>query len=165
MALSRESHITIVPLFIRYISNHTHTCMHTNSHFTVPYTCWHHTYTHTHTTQFFDDVEEWSDVCNTKDTPPNIQSTEEAIAAHQELKQTFQTCYSLVREEGHKIIEKLRKPVGTSSVPMVFVARTRIVKEILESLFDENNWLNEQVRTNQGTLSSKILHVFYLGLL
>ena len=96
--------------------------------------------------QFFDNVEEWLDVCGTKDTPPDIHSLEEAIACHKELQETFQTCYSLVREEGHKIIEKLRKPVGDSSLPQAFVARTRVVKEILESMFDEKNWLDEQVR-------------------
>ena len=53
-------------------------------------------------------------------------------------------CYSSTRGEGHKIIEKWRRPVGESSVPQAFVARTRVVKEILESLFDEKNWLDEQ---------------------
>ena len=95
-------------------------------------------------------MEEWSETCGTKDMPPDIPSLEEAISAHKKLQETFQTCYSLVREEGHKIIERLRKPVGDSSLPQAFVARTRVVKEILESMFDEENWLDEQVRTKKN---------------
>ena len=41
-------------------------------------------------------------------------------------------------------MERLRVPVGQRSLPTGFVLGTRHVKEILESLFDEKNWVDEQ---------------------
>ena len=95
-------------------------------------------------TQFFQQVEVWQDECQSKDIPPDIPTAEEALAHHDQLKETCQSLYVSVRTECHKIVEKLRIPVGDSSLPKGFVMGTRHVKEILESLVDEKNWIDEQ---------------------
>lgn len=97
-------------------------------------------------------------MCMSKDSPGDVEGMEEAISAHKQLKETYQSCYSTVREEGHKIIEILRKPIGESSLPQAFVMRTRAVKEILESLFDEKNWLDEQW-TRRNMILDQLLHL------
>lgn len=89
-------------------------------------------------------MEVWLDECQAKDLPPDIPKAEEMLSRHEQLKETCHTLYTSVRMEGHKIVEKLRVPVGESSLPKGFVMGTRHVKEILESLFDEKNWIDEQ---------------------
>ena len=79
-----------------------------------------------------------------KDFPADMESAERLQAKHKQLKDTYQELYVSARQDGHKIIERLKKPVGESSLPTAFVIGTRHVKEILESLFDERNWLDEQ---------------------
>lgn len=66
------------------------------------------------------------------------------LSRHEELKEACHALYASVRMEGHKIIEHLRVPVGDSSLPTGYVMGTRHIKEILESLFDEKNWIDEQ---------------------
>ena len=94
----------------------------------------------------------------TKECPGDVEGMDQVISSHKQLKETYQSCYVVVREEGHKIIELLRKPIGDSSLPQAFVVRTRAVKEILESLFDENNWLDEQW-TRRNTILDQTLHL------
>ena len=94
--------------------------------------------------QFFQRVEVWLDECQRKDYPSDIPEAEKLLSQHEELKETSHTLYTSVRMEGHKIVEKLRVPVGDSSLPTGFVMGTRHIKEILESLFDEKNWIDEQ---------------------
>ena len=79
-----------------------------------------------------------------KDFPADMESAENLQAKHRQLKETYQELYASARQDGHKIIERLKKPVGEGSLPTAFVIGTRHVKEILESLFDERNWLDEQ---------------------
>ncbi len=94
--------------------------------------------------QFFQRVEGWLDECQSKDYPPDIPRAQEMLTRHEKLRESCNALYSTVRQEGHKIVEKLRVPVGQSSLPTGFVMGTRHVKEILESLYDEKNWIDEQ---------------------
>ena len=107
-----------------------------------------HTYIHTYIRlsppQFFQRVEVWLDECQAKDYPQDIARGEEMLSRHEQLKEACHALYTGVRMEGHKIVEKLRTPIGDSSLPRGFVMGTRHVKEILESLFDEKNWIDEQ---------------------
>lgn len=94
--------------------------------------------------QFLQKVEGWIDECMSKDFPANVGKAESLLAQHRCLKDTYQELYASARQDGHKIVERLKKPVGEGSLPTAFVIGTRHVKEILESLFDERNWLDEQ---------------------
>ena len=53
-------------------------------------------------------------------------------------------------------MEKLRVPVGDRSLPTGFVVGNRHVKEIMESLFDEKNWIDEQWSRRQVMLSQTL---------
>ena len=89
-------------------------------------------------------METWLDACQSKDCPPDIRQTEEALTNHRQLKESCEELHNCVRREGQKIVEKLRVPVGDSCLPRGFVMGTRHVKEILENLYDEKNWIDEQ---------------------
>ena len=64
--------------------------------------------------QFFQRVEEWVDDCMVKESPTEIPQAEEMLQKHIQLKETYQELYAMVRRDGHRLIEKLRKPVGES---------------------------------------------------
>ena len=82
--------------------------------------------------------------CITRDEPATIPGCEELIRQHQELKEGFGEAYGSVRRDGHKLIELLRKPIGERSLPVNFLIGSRHVKETLETLYDENNLLEEE---------------------
>ena len=88
-----------------------------------------------------------------KEFPANMDQAESLLAQHKQLKDTYQELYASARQDGHKIVERLKRPVGEGSLPTQFVIRTRHVKEILESLFDERNWLDEQWQRRQVILT------------
>lgn len=97
-------------------------------------------------------MEVWLDECQAKTLPPDTPRAQEMLTQHEELKEACHSLYASARTEGHKIVERLRIPVGDSSLPRGFVLGTRHVKEILESLFDEKNWIDEQWSRRRGTL-------------
>lgn len=92
----------------------------------------------------------------TKDFPADVGKAENLLAKHRELKETYQELYVSARQDGHKIIERLKRPVGEGSLPTPFVIGARHVKEILESLFDERNWLDEQWQRRQMILTQAL---------
>ena len=94
--------------------------------------------------QFFQKVEVWLDVCQAKDYPPDIPKAQEMLTQHEQLKEACNGLATLVRSHSIKLLEKLRIPVGDSSLPTGFVMGTRHIKEILENLYDEKNWIDEQ---------------------
>lgn len=106
--------------------------------------------------QFLSRVEGWIDECMEKDFPVNVAQAESLLAKHKQLKDTYQELYSLARQDGHKIIDRLKRPVGEGSLPTPFVIGTRHVKEILESLFDERNWLDEQWQRRRVILTQAL---------
>lgn len=91
-----------------------------------------------------------------KEFPVNVAQAEGLLAKHKQLKDTYQELYSSARQDGHKIIDKLKRPVGEGSLPTPFVIGTRHIKEILESLFDERNWLDEQWQRRQIILTQAL---------
>ena len=84
------------------------------------------------------------DKCITRKEPATIPDCEELLRQHHELKEGFGQAYGSVRKDGHKLIELLRKPIGERSLPTNFLQGSRHVKETLETLYDENNLLEEQ---------------------
>ena len=60
------------------------------------------------------------------------------------MREAYTQLYAGARQTGHAIIEKLRRPVGESSVPSRFIIASRHVKEVLENLYDEKNLIDEQ---------------------
>ena len=91
-----------------------------------------------------------------KDFPGDVGKAESLLANHRQLKETYQELYASGRQDGHKIIDRLKRPVGEGSLPTAFVIGTRHVKEILESLFDERNWLDEQWQRRQVILTQAL---------
>ncbi len=106
--------------------------------------------------QFFQKVEGWLDECQSKDKPTDTGRIEEVLAKHQLLKESCDHLHSTVQQQGKKIVEKLRMPVGDSSLPTGFVMGTRHVKEILESLYDEKSWIEEQWGKRQALLTKAL---------
>ena len=96
------------------------------------------------------------DDCIAKEFPSTVPRAEELLATHNQLRDTYQDLYFVVRQEGHQIVEKLRKPVGSGSLPTNFVIGTRHVKETLESMFDEKNWLDEQWQRRNAILTQEL---------
>ena len=82
--------------------------------------------------------------CITRDEPATIPGCEELIRQHQELKEGFGEAYGSIRRDGHKLIELLRKPIGERSLPVNFLIGSRHIKETLETLYDENNLVEEE---------------------
>lgn len=91
-----------------------------------------------------------------KHFPDDVEKAEALLSKHSQLKETYQELYASARQDGHKIIDRLKRPVGEGSLPTPFVIGTRHVKEILESLFDERNWLDEQWQRRQLILSQAL---------
>ena len=83
-------------------------------------------------------------MCSSHDQPVDTKATEEAIESHQAMKEVYTQLYTTARQTGHTIIEKLKRPVGESSVPSQFIIGSRHVKEVLENLYDEKNLIDEQ---------------------
>lgn len=79
-----------------------------------------------------------------KHFPTDIPRAEELLQTHQQLQETYQEMYTIVRRDGHRMIDIMRKPVGESSLPLNFIVGARHVKEILETLYDEKSWVDEQ---------------------
>ena len=109
-----------------------------------------------HCLQFFQKVEDWLDECMEKHFPDGVEKAEGLLSKHAQLKETYQELYSSARQDGHKIIDRLKRPVGEGSLPTPFVIGTRHIKEILESLFDERNWLDEQWQRRQLILTQAL---------
>ena len=101
-------------------------------------------------------MESWLDDCQSKDKPSDTSGTEDALTHHKLLKESCNGLYSTVQREGMKIVEKLRMPVGDSSLPTGFVMGTRHIKEILESLYDERSWIDEQWAKRQVLLTRQL---------
>ena len=91
-----------------------------------------------------------------KHFPEDVEKAESLLSRHGQLKETYQELYASARQDGHKIINRLKRPVGEGSLPTPFVIGTRHVKEILESLFDERNWLDEQWQRRQLILNQAL---------
>lgn len=85
-------------------------------------------------------------------SPPNITSTEDALEQHKQLFELISTVYITARQDGHTLIDKLRRPVGERGVPVEFIHATRHAKEKLESLYDEKNMIDEQWKIRQDYL-------------
>ena len=96
------------------------------------------------------------DECLSKESPSDVTHAQEMLTKHEELKETCHALYTTVRTEGLKIVEKLRIPVGDSSLPTGFVVGTRHVKEILESLYDEKGMVDEQWANRHMVLSQEL---------
>lgn len=75
---------------------------------------------------------------------------------HKELSEKVSVMYSGARQDGHLLIEKLRRPVGEGSVPLQFIQATRHVKERLENLYDEKNMIDEQWQRRQKYLKQSL---------
>ena len=103
--------------------------------------------------QFFQNVEAWLDECQSKQKPSDTSQTEEALTNHKQLRESCDALHSTVQQDGKKLVEKLRRPVGDSSLPTGFVMGTRHVKEILENLYDERSWIDEQWGKRQTMLT------------
>jgi hypothetical protein len=106
--------------------------------------------------QFFQRVEGWLDECMEKNFPDGVEKAEALVSKHDKLKETYQELYASARQDGHKIIDRLKRPVGEGSLPTPFVIGTRHIKEILESLFDERSWLDEQWQRRQLILTQAL---------
>lgn len=92
------------------------------------------------------------DRCTSVTIPPNITSTTKAIDDHKHLFDLISNLYTSARQDGHLLIDKLRRPVGESSVPVEFIQASRHIKEELESLYDEKNMIHEQWKIRQEHL-------------
>ncbi|CAI8007048.1 hypothetical protein GBAR_LOCUS5023 [Geodia barretti] len=88
--------------------------------------------------KFFLHIDVWSEACSSGLVPSSTGLCKESLAQHKALQERYQLMYNTTRTEGHRLIEKLKKPVGESSVPAKFVMGSRHVKETLENLFDES---------------------------
>ena len=89
------------------------------------------------------------DECSSDSCKTSIQN---AVTKHNELADTVSVMYTSAYQDGHLLIEKLRKPVGEGSVPFKFIQATRHVKERLENLYDERNMIEEQWKRRQKYL-------------
>ena len=69
---------------------------------------------------------------------------------------TYTDLYSQVKQDGHNLIEKLRKPVGNLGVPREFTLATRFIKECLENLYDEKNLVDDQWHLRQDHLKKTL---------
>ncbi len=102
--------------------------------------------------QFFQKLEVWSEECQSKEYPHDIARAQEMLTRHEQLKETCHALCLNIRAESLKLVEKLRMPVGEGSLPTGFVQGTRHVKEILENVFDEKNWMDEQWKSRHTVL-------------
>ena len=128
-------------------------------------------------------IDVWSEACSSRLIPSNVMQCQEALAQHRALQERYQLMYTTTRTEGHRLIEKLKKPVGESrysvcvcvppctcrvidvcrsSVPSNFVMCTRNVKELLENLYDEFNWLGDQWTQRNTALQRALTYNVFL---
>jgi hypothetical protein len=98
------------------------------------------------------------DECSSKSCPADITSTEDALDKHKKLQEYYTELYTGARQDGHTLIEKLRRPVGEGGVPSDFILAVRHIKEVLESLYDEKNLIDEQWQSRNNHL--KMTHSF-----
>jgi hypothetical protein len=112
--------------------------------------------------KFFLHIDVWSEACSSGLVPSSTGLCKESLAQHKALQERYQLMYNTTRTEGHRLIEKLKKPVGDSSVSAKFVMGSRHVKETLENLFDEFNWLGEQWSRRNATLQRALTYNLFL---
>ncbi|XP_019853833.1 PREDICTED: triple functional domain protein-like [Amphimedon queenslandica] len=103
--------------------------------------------------RFIQHSESWMDECSSDSYKSSVQL---AVTRHNELADTVSLMYTSAYQDGHHLIEKLRKPVGEGSVPFKFIQATRHVKERLENLYDERNMIEEQWKRRQKYLSQSL---------
>lgn len=68
------------------------------------------------------------------------------------MRESYSDLYTSARQDGHALIEKLRRPIGEGSVPPDFILAVRHIKEVLENLYDEKNLVDEQWQGRQDHL-------------
>ena len=100
-------------------------------------------------------------MCSSHDQPADTRATEEAIENHKTMREAYTQLYAGARQTGHAIIEKLRRPVGESSVPSRFIIASRHVKEVLENLYDEKNLIDEQWEVRRHFLKQTLTFRLY----
>ena len=76
-----------------------------------------------------------------------------ALEAHKAIRESFSSLYFQAKQDGHSLIEKLRKPVGNQGVPRSFTLTTRNIKECLEQLYDEKTLVDDQWQARQEHLT------------
>ena len=64
--------------------------------------------------QFFLHIDVWSDACSSGLVPSSTSLCREALSQHKALRERYQLMYNTTRSEGHRLLEKLKKPVGDS---------------------------------------------------
>ena len=64
--------------------------------------------------QFFLHIDVWSEACSSGLVPSSTGLCKESLAQHKALQERYQLMYNTTRTEGHRLIEKLKKPVGES---------------------------------------------------
>lgn len=94
----------------------------------------------------------WIDECGSRSKPTEVSECERLIEAHAQLKDSFTVLYNLAKQDGHTLIDKLRKPVGTQGIPRSFTLMTRLLKESLETLYDEMTLVEDQWQARQDHL-------------
>ena len=71
--------------------------------------------------QFFVHIDVWSEMCSSGLLPSGTAQSREMLSQHSALKERYQQMYNTTRTEGHRLIEKLKRPVGDSRCVYVYV--------------------------------------------
>lgn len=88
--------------------------------------------------------EGWMDQCASQLKPPDVKLSEDAVEKHKGLRDSYSEMYAAAKQDGHTLIEKLRRPIGDVGVPHEFTRSSRYIKECLENLYDEKNLVDDQ---------------------
>ena len=84
------------------------------------------------------------DQCASQFKPPDVKLSEDAVEKHKALRDSYSEMYAVAKQDGHTLIEKLRRPIGDVGVPREFTRSSRYIKECLENLYDEKNLVDDQ---------------------